>query len=519
MLLVTGGTIYTLDAESPTAGALLVGDNGRVLAAGAADELAGAAPRATQLDLAGLTAIPGLVDSHTHFLSFARRLEELDLDGCSSLDEVLARAAARARVTPDGKWLEGDGWNKNAWETPVFPTCRDLDRAVPGHPAIFASKDGHSIWLNTRAMGILGIDRETAVPPGSEMQVDGAGEPTGIFYEAGWLQERYAAVAPRPDSIGLIRRAIKAAWQMGLVGVHDCEGLDVWGDFARLDRDGDLGFRVNMLLPYDDLDRLEDARLPYRWGSDYLRLGQLKIFMDGALGSQTAYISRPYPERPGFHGIAVRSEEQLREAAVRASAAGYPLAVHAIGDVANHQTLNALQSAPGLRHRVEHCQCLDPADVPRFAALGVVASVQPLHATSDRDTAERHWGPLAAHAYVFRSLRAAGARMAFGSDVPVESCDPLKGIYAAVSRKRESEPERPAWHPEQRLKVEQALEGYTVGAAFAVEQGKQRGRLKPGMFADLAILSEDLLNVAEARIPGIRVMGTMVGGELVFRSF
>jgi hypothetical protein len=306
---------------------------------------------------------------------------------------------------------------------------------------------------------------------------------------------------------------------MGLVGIHDCEDLDIFGAFAGLDRAGELRLRVNMLLPFSALDELKAARLPYRWGSDYLKIGQLKVFADGALGSQTAYISREYPGRPGYRGIPTKTEDELREMAVRAAGAGFPIAVHAIGDVANRQTLNALGAAPGVRHRIEHCQCVDPQDVPRFAGQCVVASVQPSHAPSDRDVADAQWADLAGWAYPFKSLRAAGARLAFGSDVPVETCDPIKGIYAAVTRRRESEPDRPPWHPEECLNVDQAVEAYTIGAAYAVEQENQRGRLRPGMFADLVVLSEDLLNLPAEAICRVRVVGTMVGGEFTFRAF
>lgn len=520
--LFVNGRVYTLDPGKPEVTAIAV-SGGRITAVGRNQEILDLkGPGDEVIDLEGRAALPGFTDSHAHFLSFCERFEEVDLEGAASLEEALRRVREGAAAAPAAAWITGGGWNKNLWGG--FPTRLDLDRVVPARPVALSSKDGHALWVNSKALAAAGVTGETADPPNGAIQRGADGEPTGILFE--FAQELvYRHVPPRTpeDNARLLRRGIREAHARGLVGVHCPEGAASFRAFQDLRAAGELDFRVFMMIPAEELQAAAAVGLRTGFGDEFLRVGAIKAFADGALGPQTACMIADYEGRPGYRGIPTTTPEAMRELVASATRAGLSMAVHAIGDLANRLVLDAYEAvagesrARGLRHRIEHAQLLHPDDLPRFAALGVIASVQPIHATSDRYIADRHWGARARLAYAFRSLLNSGARLCFGSDAPVESIDPLKGIYAAVTRKREDEPASEPWYPKERLSVEEAVRGYTDWAAYASYEERRRGTLSPGKLADLVVLSRDIFREPPEVIPETRVLMTVVGGKVVHR--
>jgi predicted amidohydrolase YtcJ len=492
-VLLTGGTIRTLDPAAPVVGQLAVRD-GVIAAEPAAD--------ARTIDLGERCVLPGFTDSHVHFPTWALGLHQARLEGARSLEEALDRvAAARARVAPGG-WLRGLGWREGDWTE--APTKEALDRAVPDVPVALMSKDYHSLWVNSAAVAMADAPLET---PG------GVVEPSGILREnSAWaFRDRY--VRPTVDEmLEASREGMRVAASRGVVAIHDKDGwLGAFEVFARLLEAGELDVRVWQSFPWDKLDDLRGLGLRSGFGDEMLRMGYLKGFMDGTLGSATARLL-------DGSGVEISSREVLEDVVRRAAEAHWPVAVHAIGDGANRAALDAFEATraawqpAGLRPRIEHAQLLDEADMARFAELGVAASVQFSHAPSDRDLAERLWEGRQG-AYAYRSLLDAGTLLANGSDAPVEELDPLAGIVAGVLRTLDG---RPAWRPEQAVTVEQALHATCVAPAWLEHAETRRGTLRPGMLADLVVLNSDPLACAPEELPGLRVMATMVGGRWTY---
>jgi predicted amidohydrolase YtcJ len=521
---------YTLDRERPVVEALAVAGEW-ILAAGPADELAAAFPRARRIDLGGRTVLPGLTDSHVHLLAYGLQLRRLDLRETRSLSAAVRMVAAAADAAPPGSWVLGGGWDRNRWTEGRWPTRDDLDPVSAGRPVALASRDGHLLWVNSAALARAGIGPETPDPPGGVIVRDAAGRPTGLLKE----QARVAvqAAADRPDPAALraaLQEATAAAHRLGLVGAHSMVRDGPWPEaLATLQearRDGTLRLRVWITIPLDHLERAAALGMRTGLGDHWLRVGGVKIYADGTLGSQTASMLEPYEGQPGNTGIAVHSTEALQELVGRAVAGGLWPTVHAIGDRANREVLDVFAAhheaarRSGVRFRLEHVQLLHPADLPRLAALGVVASMQPVHCTSDRDIADRYWGARSRTAYAWRSLRQQGTVLAFGSDAPVETLDPWQGLYAAVTRRRPDDP-RPPWHPEEAITVEEALRAYTVGAAYASGEEATKGTLTPGRLADFIVVDRDVPEESAAdplALLDTRVLATVVGGTPVYAT-
>jgi predicted amidohydrolase YtcJ len=494
-VLFTGGTIRTLDPAAPIVGQLAVRDG--LIAAEAA-------PDAETIELGERCVVPGFTDSHVHFPTWSLGLHQARLEGARSLEEALDRVvAARERVGPGG-WLRGLGWREGDWTE--APSREALDRAVPDVPVALMSKDYHSLWVNSAALERADAPLEV---PG------GVVEPSGILREnSAWnFRDRY--VRPTVDEmVEGSREGMRVAASRGVVAIHDKDGwLGAFEVFARLLEAGELDVRVWQSFPWDRLDDLRALGLRSGFGNDMLRMGYLKGFMDGTLGSATARLL-------DGSGVEISSREVLEDVVRRAAEAHWPVAVHAIGDGANRAALDAFEATRelweprGLRPRIEHAQLLDEADVRRFAELGVAASVQFTHAASDRDLAERLWEGRQG-AYAYRSLLDAGTLLANGSDAPVEELDPLAGIVAGVLRTLD---DRPAWRPEQAVTVDEALHATCVVPAWLEHQEGRRGRLCPGMLADLAVLSGDPLTCPPDELPSLTVEATMVGGRWTYRS-
>ncbi len=525
--IIENARIYTIDRDLPYAQALAV-RGGRIVAVGSAEEVNRVSSVIRRVDLEGQVVIPGLIDAHIHFLAYARSLSKVDLDGVRSKEEVLAKVAAKVRETEPGRWVLGGGWNNNLWSPPDFPTRLDLDRIAPHNPVYLDRKDMHSCWVSSLALQRAGITRDTPDPPGAAIGRDEAGEPNGLFFETAVAIARQAIDQPPENAVKAMQRGFRVLASMGLVGFHDCaeqfpsDWPDAFSGLQDLDASGQLDIRVIMLIPYWALD--DAIRLKFRtgFGSDHLRIGPVKIFADGSLGSMTAEMLQPFEGFPGNCGIATIPQDEMESAVLRAAAESIPSAIHAIGDAANRRVLDALQKAretarTPLVHRIEHAQLLSPDDVARFARLSVVASMQPLHTTSDMHVADRLWGERARYAYAFKSLLDAGTVLAFGSDAPVETPNPLAGIHAAVTRQDANDLPPQGWYPQERLTVEQAVRAYTESAARSAPYlPGVAGTLTPGSLADLLVLDRDIFQVDPSQIKDAHPLATLIGGRPVY---
>jgi hypothetical protein len=446
---------------------------------------------------------------------WAIQMHQLDLRDVPTLDAALAQIAERARSLPAGGWLLGGRFDKNRWGR--WPTAAELDAVTLGRPAALRSRDGHARWLNTAALRAAGIARGTAAPTGGEIERDASGEPTGILKENANQLVEAVIPSPGPDEcVAAVRAGQLEAWRRGLTAIEDLEQASAHEAFRTLDARGELGLRVDMGIPRGDLDAAIAAGWRTGAGGDWLRTGHCKIFADGALGSQTAALDEPY-EGGGGNGILTIGPDELASEVSRAASAGIAVAIHAIGDRAVRLALDAIEPTrsthPALRQRVEHVQLVREDDLRRFGRLGVIASMQPIHATSDRDLVDRHWGAdRARRAYPWRSLADGGAVLAFGSDAPVEPIDPLAGIHAAVARRRPGD-EAP-WHPEQALTLDEALAGYAANVAYATGREHERGRLAAGMALDATVLDRDLRAIPPDEWLGAEVAGTVTGGVI-----
>jgi predicted amidohydrolase YtcJ len=501
-MILENGVVRTMDESLPLARALAIAGT-RV--AGGVGTHERALPSPEVVDLGGRCVLPGFTDSHVHFPTWSLAQHDVKLDGAGTLEEALERVRAHPR---HGEWLRGTGWRSATWETQ--PTKGALDGVTGTAPAALWAKDYHSLWLNSAALVLAGGDLDVE---GGVVERDEAGEPTGVLREeSAWQFRARFGIVPDDEWVAATREGMKLANSRGAVAIHDKDGwLGAPRIFQRLAEQDGLTLRVWQSLPYEKLPELEALGLRSGIGDDYLRIGYLKVFMDGTLGSQTAWML-------DGSGIRITSGEELAEIVRRSARAGWPVGVHAIGDRANREALDAFEQtrdewAPrGLRQRIEHAQCLAPEDVDRFAALGVTCSVQFSHAPSDRDLADCFWADHVDGVYAFRSLLESGAVLANGSDAPVEELDPLAGIRAGVLRTID---ERPPWHPEQRLTVEDALCAATVTPAWLARDEHRRGRLLPGFLADLVVLSRDPFDCPLDELESVEVVATMVGGRWV----
>jgi hypothetical protein len=422
--------------------------------------------------------------------------------------------------------LVGRGWDQSRWGR--WPTAADLDSAVSDRPALLTRKDGHCVWLNSAALAACAIGRDTPDPSGGEIErLDG--QPTGILREnAIDLALKALPALDASERQAAMAEAWREAWRHGLTGAHDMGygPAALFRDLAALRDAGDLGLRFVWYLPREALDEAIGLGLRSGLGDAWLRVGGLKLYLDGTLGSQTADLLDAYEGTPGRRGVPTLDALEFTELVRRATGAGLATAVHAIGDGANRKALDGFAAVPNgrggdgrtLRRRIEHCQLVAPGDIRRFADLGVIASVQPIHLVADMALAERYWGARTAHAYAWRSFLDAGATLAFGSDAPVESLSVFAGIYAAVSRQGSAGLPRSGWHPEQRLTVHEAIQGYTTGPASASGQEDELGTLQTGRRADLIVVDRDPFTVAPRELASLRVLATMIDGIWVWQA-
>ena len=532
-ILFLNGNIYTMDAAQPRAQALAIDTmSGRILAVGDNDEVRRVGGSHAELvDLRGKTLLPGFIDAHIHLTYAAYRSYYVNAGTCLNEDEVANLVRQRATQTPAGQWIQGGQWNKNVWPGQHFPTKVSLDIAAPEHPVALASKDGHLLWVNSLALQRAGITAETSDPSNGAILRDSTGEPTGILQEEGATSLVYDVIDKRDPTLTrhLVQGKLKELQQSGLTTIHDMEGSDTLALFQQLREEGALGMRVHMILPRKMLPELRELGLRTGFGDDMLRLGGIKIFADGTLGSQTAAMLDSFEDNPGNHGILVLPEQEMNETVRAAAELGMSIAIHAIGDRAAHVALNSFElaqrhldetqaaKAPRLRYRLEHVQLITPEDLERMRRLGVVASVQPYHAVADRDIAERYWGKRHRRAYAYRTMQQMGIPLALGSDAPVETFDPLHILFAATTRNEPATAQhRPPWLPDQALPVAQAIWDYTMGAAYAGAEEDSKGSLTVGKLGDAIVLREDILSVPQEKMNENGVQATILGGKVVF---
>ena len=498
-MILRNGTIRTLDPALPTTAALAIAGE---LVAGGVGVHESALPSPEVVDLGGRCVLPGFTDAHVHFPTWALAQRDVSLDGAGSLAEALDRVRAGLDGLAPGRWLRGHGWRSGDWADGHDPTRHDLDALTGDRPAALIAKDFHTLWLNSAALALAGGDLDVE---GGVVERDERGEPTGILREeSAWRFKALHVQIGADEYVEAMRAGVKLAASRGVTCVHDKDGwIGAPGLWQRLEETGSLPLRVWQSVPAERLPELAALSLRSGIGSSLLRVGYLKVFMDGTLGSQTAWLQ-------DGSGVRITSSEELEAIVREAAAAGWPVGVHAIGDAANRAALDAFERSRdaweprGLRQRIEHAQCLTPEDVARFAELGVAASVQFSHAPSDEQLARRFWPDRVDRAYSFRSLLESGALLANGSDAPVEELDPWAGVVAAVLDH---------WRSDQRLALADALHATCVAPGWLSHDERVRGTLVPGRLADLVVLDRDPFACEPEELREVRVVATMLGGR------
>ncbi len=524
MKLLYNAHIHTQNPPQPTASALLI-DREWILAVGNKEDLLAGYPNAEKQDMGGRVILPGLTDAHLHLKYYSLSLQKIDCE-TDTKEECLRRVEERVKKSKPGEWILGHGWNQNVWN--VWPTAAELDAIAPNNPVYLTAKSLHAAWANSSAMKLANINAQTPDPKNGQIQRDATGNATGVLLESAMDLVDRTIPEPTMDKIAdAIEKAQSTLWKMGLTGVHDFDRRDSFMALQQLRRNGRLKLRVLKNMPVELLDQAFELGLQSGFGDDMLRIGNIKAFMDGALGPHTAAMFQPYIGENENRGILNMDGEELFEHGRKAAQVGLGMTVHAIGDRANHEVLDAYEQLrayekenhlPRLRHRIEHVQVIHPDDALRLAKLDIVASMQPIHATSDMLMADTFWGERSRLAYAMRTQLDFGAHLALGSDAPVESPNPFWGLHAAVTRRRaDGSPSTDGWYPEQRLTLTQAWEGYTLGPAYAAYMEDRLGRLAPNHLADLIVLEKDPFTCTADELLTLESSATMVNGEWVWQ--
>lgn len=527
-LIVTGARIYTVDAAHPMAQALAVRGGRIVFVGSAAEAMVLRGPTTRVLDLPGRTVLPGLVDAHVHLTGLGQSLRTVDLMGVRSYEEVVARVAARAREMRPGEWIRGRGWNQTLWPDTRFPTHELLSRAVPDNPVTLGRQDGHATLANAKAMELAGITAQTPDPDGGRIIKSADGSPSGVFVDnAQGLIGRVVPGPSREEQRAQVLAGIAEANKYGLTGIHDAgvpQGtIDLYEELARA---GQYNLRNYVMVASWDSTALANAfRLgPRRALFDRLWIRSIKIVSDGALGSRGAALIEDYSDEPGNRGLVRVAPERIQQIAEDALRHGFQVNTHAIGDRANRMVLDAYEAAlhtvPTADHRfrVEHAQVLHRQDIPRFAQLGVIPSMQTSHQTSDAAMAMARLGWTRVQgAYAWRSLLNTGVVIPNGTDTPVEPVNPLIGFHAAITRQDGNNWPAGGWFPEERMTRQEALQAMTIWPAYASFMEDVSGSLTVGKYADFTVLDQDIMTIAPERILDTHVVMTVLGGNIIYQ--
>jgi len=528
-LVLLNGKIWTVNEAQPRAEAVACRGN-RIAAVGSNDDIRAWIGPATQaIDLGGKLVLPGFNDAHVHFLSGGESLAGVQLRHTKSEAELRERIARFAATLPAGRWITGGDWDHENWTPARLPTRQSIDAVAGGHPVFVNRLDGHMALANSQALKLAGITRDTPDPPGGTIVRDAAGDPTGVLKDAAMERVYRVIPAPSADQIAdALRAAMRYAAENGVTSVQDMSAApDVLRVYQDLLTRGELTVRVSGHQPLAQWERLAAIGLRADFGGEKLHIGGLKGFADGSLGSTTALFFEPYLDAPNTSGLAnsgMIPESKMLDHILGADRAGLQVAIHAIGDKANHIILGMYEEAErqdgarDRRFRIEHAQHLLPADIPRFGKLHVIASMQPYHCIDDGRWAEKRIGPERAKStYAFRALLDSGAVLAFGSDWDVAPMEPLMGIYAAATRRTLDGKHPGGWVPEQKISVAEAIRAYTMGSAYASFDEKLKGSIEPGKVADMVVVSDDILGIPPEDIEKTRVETTVFDGKIIYR--
>lgn len=526
MKLLYNANIRTFDSANPRAEAILIA-GGRIIAVGDKSKLESLSHgKVDKQDMQGKTILPGLTDAHIHIQHYALGLSKVDCE-TKTKEECLRRVGERAKTLKPGEWVLGHGWQQNDWDG-NFPTAEELDAVSPQNPVYLTAKSLHAAWANTSALKLANITDSTPDPKDGAIQRDTKSRATGILLETAMgLVSSAVPESSIPEVAEAIEKAQPILWRMGITGIHDFDRRESFMALQLLRVKNKLRLRVCKNIPVESVEQANDLGLRTGFGDEWLWLGSVKAFMDGALGPRTAAMIEPYEGEPHNKGILNMDGEELFEHCRKAADVGLSMTVHAIGDKANHEVLNAFEqlrnyetqnNLPRLRHRIEHVQVIHPDDAPRLAKLNVIASMQPIHATSDMHAADRYWGKRAKFSYAWRDQLNFGALLAFGSDAPVESPNPFLGIYAAVTRKRaDASDSDPAWFPDQALTLSEAFSAYSLGAAYAANAEHRLGKLAENFHADLIVLDADPFEIPPKDLLTLNVNSVMINGDWVLQ--
>ncbi len=515
------GRIYTMAGEYLIADSMVI--SGKIIIAIGCDlQHDRDFKHAEKIDLKGRTVLPGFVDAHTHFLFMAQSLENVKLDGLPSLEAALKKIKKHASGLKRNEWIIGEGFSVDRWKKYIQPDRHMLDKVSGGRPAAIFSKDQHQLWANSRALEIAGINAGTPEPRGGKIDRDKSGEPTGILREIpGYFPVVKKIASPSLAKTNrLYRKALELAYSKGVTGVHTMDGPEAFAFFAETSKKGKLGLRITHYPPPSLLPELKKRKVKFNWGDAYFRVGGIKIFSDGSLGSQTALCFNKYIGSKNNFGVEVTSTEEMIKLVKLSGKAGFPCAIHAIGDRAISNVLDAYEKTPKpphkSRHRIEHLQLIRQSDIKRLKELNVIPSMQPSHCPSDIKLIERYWGNRGKNCYIFNTLLKKGIQPVFGSDTPIEPLDPIAGISDAVNRTAPGSTK--PFYPNERINNYQAVFGFTAAPWIETGRSVELGYLLPGCFADFVILSGDIINIPGPKIKSVRVEGTYFDGKLVFKD-
>lgn len=527
-VIITNANVWTVDRNHPTAQAVaILGD--RIAAVGSSEETdAWRGPQTRMIDAAGKLLLPGFNDAHVHFVPGGFQLDQVQLTDARSREEFVRRIAAQARKLRKGEWILGGDWDEQNWSPPELPAHDWIDAVTPDNPVFVERHDGHESLANALAMKLAGITAATRSPAGGEIVHDAQGNPTGIFKDA--AQGLFAKAIPNPTQqarVRAARRALDYAASLGVTSVQDMdpEYADIEA-YSILQERGELTARIYAAPLETHWQDQAKLGIRHSFGSDLLRIGAVKGFADGSLGSTTAYFFEPYVDAPNTRGL-LSDEMQpisgMRQRLTGADKAGLQICIHAIGDQAISIVLDIfqdIQKTNGVRDRrwrIEHAQHMAPKDFQRFSQLKVIASVQPYHAIDDGQWAEKRIGPIRAKTtYAFRTFLDNGVHLAFGTDWTVAPLNPMLGLYAAVTRATLDGKHPNGWIPEQKITIQEAIEAYTMGSAYAEFEDKEKGSITPGKLADMVLISDNILRIDPRAIRDAKVEMTMLGGKIVY---